>query len=68
MNQFPTLKTNRFPLWVVEIMFADDKSAGWNPTCGVALSREEAREAMIEWQQSNPNHFFRVKEYRRYDR
>ena len=66
MNLRPPLEdTKLWSLWVVEIRFADDDN-GWQPTCGVALSRDDARQAMAEWQQRNPEDRFRVREYRRY--
>ena len=55
--------TDRCPLWVVEIRFAED-DCGWQPTTGAALSRGDARNVMAEWQTRNPDDRFRVREYR----
>lgn len=55
------LKTVR--LWVVEMEVADGR---WEPTVGVGVTREQAREECMRWRENNPADNFRVKEYQRY--
>jgi hypothetical protein len=57
----------RQDLWVVEIMFSDSKGDGWQPTVGVSLSRSDGRACLGDWKQRNPDDFFRLKKYRRYE-
>ena len=48
-------------LWVIEINFKDGK--GWSPTIDSSLSREEARNDMIDWCINNPDDKFRITKY-----
>jgi hypothetical protein len=47
-------------LWVVEMLVDDDR---WEPTVGVGLSREQARQECHRWMEENPADKFRVREY-----
>jgi len=46
-------------IWVVEM----NVHGKWQPTVGVALSRDSAREELREWRENNPCDRFRVVKY-----
>jgi hypothetical protein len=46
-------------VWIVEMLGALD----WHATVGVALSRDEARERLVEWRRGNPTDDFRLTRY-----
>jgi hypothetical protein len=52
-------------LWVVE-MWVDTlkrKKPHWGPTVGVALVRDEGKNVLREWRDSNPDDKFRLVPY-----
>ena len=49
-------------LWVVEMRMGV-RSIKWEPTVGVALTREEGRRNLRNWVNRNVNDFFRLKPY-----
>lgn len=46
-------------LWVVEMLLP----RGWEPTVGVALTREAARKQIAEWRENCPSDKFRLRFY-----
>lgn len=54
-------------IWVVEVSLCSDeapyKYSAWLPTVGVALSRDEARKILKDWQKRNPSDRFRLGAY-----
>lgn len=46
-------------LWVVELFVY----GRWEPTIGVRLTRDEAREEMQSWRRRNPTDRFRLRRY-----
>ena len=53
-------------LWVIEIWIAENDQ--WEPTVGVGLTREVAREEIKQWRTDNPSDQFRIVSYIREDR
>ena len=53
----------RTHIWVVEIMDYMKDNPQWEPTVGVALSREDARAERARWQANNPDDKFRIRPY-----
>ena len=55
-------------LWVIEMVVgAKDGEPVWEPTVGCGVTRDQARQEIIRWQEDNPADRFRVKEYLPYD-
>lgn len=52
-------------LWVIEMMVG---GAGWQPTVGCGITRDQAREECMRWREDNPADQFRVREYLPYER
>lgn len=46
-------------LWVVEMLC----HGGWQPTVGIAISREDGRLALRKWKSNNPCDKFRLVKY-----
>ncbi len=48
-------------LWVVEMLM--DHNGKWEPTCGVAFTRDEGRAALRVWRYNNSDIPFRLRPY-----
>lgn len=46
-------------VWIVEMRLL----AGWQPTVGTKLSRDEGRSELRSWQRRNPDDKFRLRKY-----
>lgn len=52
-------------VWIVEMLVSHERGSRWEPTVGIALSREDARRELEQWRYANPDDTFRLRIYRR---
>ncbi len=60
----PKAAPRRLPLWVVEVEYGPR----WEPTVGVAITREGGRKELRLWQSRSPGLRLRLAKYVRADR
>ena len=58
------MSDKKLSVWIVEASWDQYlPKPAWHPTVGIALTRKDARKALTEWRQRNPDDRFRLRRY-----